>query len=101
MREILGELSGLLILVIVFGALALVGLVGVGLRRFYEYARQGQAAQGCLTLILSLLGLAITMVACYLLAPHGKEPWFMLGALVVVIIGFFGIMLVPEGLGDD
>lgn len=101
MREILAELGSLLLLAAFFCALAITGLVGVGFRRYYEYARHGRSEEGCLTLILSIVGLIAITLICFVVAPAGSGIIWLLGAVVIMVLGFFGLVLVPEGLGDD
>ncbi len=105
MREIIAELGGLLELVLLFGVLAVVGLIGVGFRRYYEYARHGNAKRGCFTLFLSLIGLVAVVIVGLLLASKGSSTLcmsgYVIGVIVLLLLGWSGVLLVPEGLGDD
>ncbi len=105
MDKILSSLGELALLALMFAIAAGVGLVGVALRRAYEYARHGYPGKAALFGVLGLGGLLVVLgvgllfyaraVSTICLATYGVVM------VVLLILGWSGRIIAPEGLADD
>jgi hypothetical protein len=105
MSEILSSAGQLVFLALFFVAMAVIGFVGVTLRRAYEYSRRGYSGKARSSCLLGILGLVVIAGIGYGLYYLTSSPTCMgiygIGILVLLILGWSGRLVVPEGLADD
>lgn len=105
MSEILSSVEQLVFLALFFVALAIIGFVGVTLRRAYEYSRRGYSGKARSSCLLGILGLVVIAGIgyglYYLTASLTCTGVYGIGIFVLLILGWSGKIIVPEGLADD
>ena len=103
MKEILSALIGLLVLAVLFGVVALIGMVGINCRRAYEYGRRGDH-RSRKAIFISVIGFLIIVAAGFGVVRMDSRPLvlyiYSVIVLAILIFGWFGRLIVPEGLGD-
>jgi hypothetical protein len=103
MGEILSYAAYILLLGLFFGILALIGYVGITLRYAYEYGRRGDPRVRS-RLLIGAVGLLTLGGGGVALAHLDGKPIVLLiyGGIVLIllVLGWSGRLIVPEGFGD-
>jgi hypothetical protein len=104
MGEILTYVAYLLALALFFAILALIGFIGLSLRRAYEYGRRGDRRYRR-PLLVGAVGLPALVAAGFGVAHIDGRPVVVLVysgiVLFLLLFGWSGRLVVPEILGDD
>jgi len=104
MSEILSYALYLLALALFFALLALIGYIGLSLRRAYEFGRRGDVRyRGSLAvgtvglLVLGGVGFGVTRLdgRPIVLIVYGAIT------LAILLVGWAGRLIVPESMGDE